>query len=177
MQISVSIKRGQDILLTTFEILNKKDTTGYSSNLLMNTRRNKQAEQTPGQNSIIWVTFFGYFQTSDLDNFRLHFASQLLRILVEISLRSIYKLAYEVGCPVFGRCGCKSHVKFFSVYGEVQLFNRKWFMQFCLKLYFPFRVTFGANIELPCFRPTDPNSGQFSFLVARRESICPQPVE
>ena len=56
MQISVSIKRGQDILLTTFEILNKKDTTGYSSNLLMNTRRNKQAEQTPGQNSIIWVT-------------------------------------------------------------------------------------------------------------------------
>ena len=41
MQISVSIKRGQDILLTTFKILNKKDTPGYSSNLLMNTRRNK----------------------------------------------------------------------------------------------------------------------------------------
>ena len=42
MQISVSIKRGQDILLTTFKILNKKDTPGYSSNLVMNTQRNKQ---------------------------------------------------------------------------------------------------------------------------------------
>ena len=49
MQISVSIKRGQDILLTIFKILNKKDTPGYSSNLLMNARRNKQAEQIPGQ--------------------------------------------------------------------------------------------------------------------------------
>ena len=31
------------------QILNKKDTPGYSSNLLMNARRNKQAEQIPGQ--------------------------------------------------------------------------------------------------------------------------------
>lgn len=45
------------------------------------------------------------------------------------------------------------------------------------KTLLPIPSHFGASIELPCFRPTDPDSGQFSILAARRETICPQPVE
>ena len=151
------------ILLTAFKILNKMDPLGYSSNLLMNTRRNKQAEQIPGQNSTVWFTFLWI-----LLDFWLRWFQAWTFVKV-----NIYKLAYEVGCPVFGQCRCKSpYWVLLSVWRD-STFHLEMVHVVMFKLYFPFRLTFSASIEWPCFRPTDLDSGQFSLLAARRELICP----